>query len=79
MLGQHTETVTAPEHPAQVDGATDTLRVLFRASHLRDALHTLDGDTVRLQLATATYPVVFTSPEEPGYRHLVMPIRARRS
>ncbi|WP_406692804.1 DNA polymerase III subunit beta [Saccharopolyspora sp. ID03-671] len=79
VLAEHADAGTAPEHPAEVDGATETVRVLFSASYLRDALNTLDGDTFTMQLATATRPVVFTATDAPGYRHLLMPVRPSES
>ncbi|WP_312871832.1 hypothetical protein [Amycolatopsis acididurans] len=71
--------MTAPEHAAEVHGATDTVRVLFSASYLRDALGTLDGDTVTMQLATPTRPVVLTGADWCVYRHLLMPVRPPQS
>ena len=79
VLGEHADAVTAPDHPAEVNGATDTVRVLFTASYLRDAVNSLDGDTLTLHLATVTRPVVFTAADAPGYRHLVMPVRPSKS
>lgn len=79
VLGEHADAVTAPDHPAEVDGATDTVRVLFAASYLRDALNTLDGDTLTMQLATVTRPVLFTATDAPWYRHLLMPVRPSES
>ena len=79
VLGEHADAVTAPDHPAEVNGATDTVRVLFTASYLRDAVNSLDGDTLTLHLATVTLPVVFTAAHAPGYRHLVMPVRPSKS
>ncbi|WP_263247260.1 DNA polymerase III subunit beta [Saccharopolyspora rosea] len=79
VLGEYADAVTAPDHPAEVDGATDTVRVLFTASYLCDAVNSLDGDTLALHLATVTRPVVFTAAHAPGYRHLVMPVRPSKS
>lgn len=79
VVGEHAGAVTAPEHPAEVGGASDTVRLLFSASYLCDALNTLDGDMLTMKLETAARPVVFTSANPPGYRHLVMPIRPSES
>ncbi|QGK70303.1 DNA polymerase III subunit beta [Allosaccharopolyspora coralli] len=75
VLAEHAETVTAPEHPAEVGGVAESVRVLFGARYLRDALSSLAGDTVTLRLDSPNRPVVFTATDTPGYRHLIMPVR----
>jgi DNA polymerase-3 subunit beta len=75
MLGEHTHAVTAPAHPAKVDGASEPMRVLFAAPYLRDALSAIDGDIVLFQLAAPTRPVLLTGTDGPTYRHLLMPAR----
>lgn len=79
VLHRHTDAVTAPAHPAAVDGASEPTRVLIAAPYLRDALAAMTGDTARIQLTSPTHPVLFTGADAPAYRHLVMPVRDTRS
>ncbi|MBA0127282.1 DNA polymerase III subunit beta [Haloechinothrix sp. YIM 98757] len=79
VVREHADAVTAPAHPAEVDGLSEPVRVLFTASYLRDALNTLDGDTVTVQLASPTRPVLLTGTDPDTYRHLLMPVRPPRS
>lgn len=75
VLDQDTDAVTAPAYPAEVDGTHDIVRVLFRAQYLRDALSTLDGDTVTVHIASPTRPILLTGTDRCAYRHLLMPHR----
>ncbi|GAA5121387.1 DNA polymerase III subunit beta [Haloechinothrix salitolerans] len=75
VLDQDTDAVTAPAYPAEVDGTHDIVRVLFRAQYLRDALTTLDGDTVTVDIASPTRPILLTGVDRCAYRHLLMPHR----
>lgn len=79
VLGEHADAITAPAHPAEVNGADAPMRVLFSAPYLRDALNAIDGDTVLFQLATPTRPVLLTGADGQAYRHLLMPVRPPKS
>lgn len=75
VLDDDIDAVTAPTYPAEVDGTHDIVRVLFCAQYLRDALTTLDGDTVTVHIASPTRPVLLTGTDRCAYRHLLMPLR----
>lgn len=75
VLDDDTDAVTAPSYPAEVDGTHDIVRVLFCAQYLRDALTTLDGDTVTVHIASPTRPVLLTGVDRCACRHLLMPLR----
>ncbi|MFC6866996.1 hypothetical protein [Haloechinothrix salitolerans] len=76
VLGEHADAVSAPAHAAEVRGAAEPMNVLFNAAYLRDALNTIAGETVTIQLATPTRAVVFTGANEDAYRHLLMLVRS---
>lgn len=75
VLDDDTDAVTAPRHPAEVDGTHDTVRILFCAQYLHDALNTFDSDTVTVHIASPTRPVLLTGTDRCAYRHLLMPLR----
>lgn len=54
----------------------EPLTIVFNYRFLLDALGTLSGDTVRLELTTPAQPAVVKSRGDPGLTALVMPIRA---
>lgn len=74
LLAEHTDLVSAPCQGADIDGFTEGVRLLVDARYLQDALGTL-GDTVMIHVQTPTRPLLFTSPDIPGFRHLLMPVR----
>ncbi len=84
VLSDHGRTVTAPTLPATTS-TVDSVRFVFNAAYLRDAVATISGDTVVFTAQTdLTKPVMLTPPADigssnPPYRHLIMPIRLHES
>lgn len=51
------------------------LEIAFTPAHLVDFLKTIESQTVEIYLTTAVNPVLFTTPDFPGYSYVVMPTR----
>jgi len=59
--------------PAKVEGEEMTINFNYR--FLEDFLGSIEGDSVVIKLGGATSPAVFTSPKDPDYLHLIMPVK----
>lgn len=67
-LGQGHEEMTA-----EVEG--EPTDIAFNAKYLIDGLDAIDGETVRLGLTGQLSPAVLSSPTEPDYQYVVMPMQ----
>lgn len=50
-------------------------KIALSSSYLLDFLNHLDGDKVDMALVDSVHPAVFRIPKQPGFLHLIMPLR----
>lgn len=50
-------------------------KIALSSSYLLDFLNHIDGDTVDMALVDSVHPAVFRIPKQPGFLHLIMPLR----
>ncbi|MEX1068292.1 MAG: DNA polymerase III subunit beta [Patescibacteria group bacterium] len=50
-------------------------RIAFNSRYVSDALNALFEDEIQLSLNSSLDPVLFTSPKDKNYRHVIMPVR----
>jgi len=61
------------EVPATFDG--NEFKTGFNVKFFTDAIANLDGDDITIQLGEKLQPALLTSPENPGYKIVIMPMR----
>ncbi|MBI2523769.1 DNA polymerase III subunit beta [Candidatus Peregrinibacteria bacterium] len=50
-------------------------KIALSSSYLLDFLNHIDGDKVDMTLVDSVHPAVFRIPKQPGFLHLIMPLR----
>ncbi len=59
----------------EVDYNGDPIEMGFNVTYLIDALSNISQDTVRIELHDGAASALFTIPEKPGFKYVVMPMR----
>jgi DNA polymerase-3 subunit beta len=59
----------------EVDYNGDAIEIGFNVTYLIDALANISQDTLRLELQDSAASALFTLPETPGFKYVVMPMR----
>jgi DNA polymerase III subunit beta len=59
----------------EIDYAGDAIEIGFNVTYLMDALANMDAEMVRIELQDASASALFTIPDEPGFKYVVMPMR----
>ena len=59
----------------EIDYAGDTIEVGFNVTYLIDALANTSVEMVKLELQDTSSSALFTLPEQPGFKYVVMPMR----
>jgi DNA polymerase-3 subunit beta len=59
----------------EIDYAGDAIEIGFNVTYLMDVLLNLGQEMVRLELQDGSSSALFTVPEQPGFKYVVMPMR----
>ena len=59
----------------EVDYSGDSIEIGFNVTYLIEVLANMNQDMVRLELEDSTASTLFTIPEQPGFKYVVMPMR----
>jgi DNA polymerase III subunit beta len=59
----------------EIDYGGDAIEIGFNVTYLTDALANIGADMVTLELQDSQASVLFTVPEQPGFKYVVMPMR----
>jgi DNA polymerase III subunit beta len=59
----------------EVDYAGDAIEIGFNVTYLIDVLANMSAEMVRLELQDSSASALFTVPEQPGFKYVVMPMR----
>jgi DNA polymerase-3 subunit beta len=59
----------------EVDYNGDTIEIGFNVTYLIDALANTNAEMVKLELQDTSSSALFTLPEQPGFKYVVMPMR----
>jgi DNA polymerase-3 subunit beta len=59
----------------EVDYNGDSIEIGFNVTYLMDALANMDSEMVKLELQDTAASALFTMPDEPGFKYVVMPMR----
>ena len=59
----------------EIDYAGDTIEIGFNVTYLIDALTNTNAEMVKLELQDTSSSALFTLPEQPGFKYVVMPMR----
>ena len=59
----------------EIDYAGDTIEIGFNVTYLIDALANSNAEMVKLELQDTSSSALFTLPEQPGFKYVVMPMR----
>jgi DNA polymerase-3 subunit beta len=59
----------------EVDYNGDAIEIGFNVTYLIDALGNIQPDMVKLELQDSSASALFTVPEQPGFKYVVMPMR----
>jgi DNA polymerase-3 subunit beta len=59
----------------EVDYAGDAIEIGFNVTYLMDALANMDAEMVKLELQDSAASALFTVPDDPGFKYVVMPMR----
>lgn len=51
-------------------------QVVLNVRYLLEALNTFEGQTINFRFSGSIAPCVLSSPEDPGYQHIVMPLKS---
>ncbi|MBP9738720.1 DNA polymerase III subunit beta [Candidatus Saccharibacteria bacterium] len=68
QVGDNTSSITG-----KISGSGE---VVVNVRYLTDALNCFEGDTVTFRFSGAISPCVLTSETQPGYQHIVMPLKS---
>jgi len=60
---------------AKVDGQGEKLEIAYNYRFLEDFLAGVEGEEVVMNFTNTASPGVFLDPADPGYLHLIMPVR----
>ena len=63
------------ESTISTEGEGKENKIALSSSYLLDFLNHIDGDTVDMTLVDSVHPAVFRIPKQPGFLHLIMPLR----
>ena len=69
-MGEAIETIDIP-----TEGTDSPFITGFNTEYLLDALETMPGQQCRIQMNDPLSPCLLTTPECPGYKHIVMPLK----
>jgi DNA polymerase III subunit beta len=59
----------------EIDYAGDAIEIGFNVTYLTDALANMSQEMVRIELQDGAASALFTVPDEPGFKYVVMPMR----
>ena len=59
----------------EVDYEGDAIEIGFNVTYLVDALANMGGEMVKIELQDTAASALFTLPDEPGFKYVVMPMR----
>jgi DNA polymerase-3 subunit beta len=59
----------------EIDYGGDTIEIGFNVTYLIDALSNISQETLRIELQDNAASALFTLPETPGFKYVVMPMR----
>jgi DNA polymerase-3 subunit beta len=59
----------------EVDYAGEPIEIGFNVTYLIDALGNITAETVRIELLDGSASALFTVPDQPGFKYVVMPMR----
>jgi DNA polymerase-3 subunit beta len=59
----------------EVDYEGDAIEIGFNVTYLMDALANMDAEMVKLELQDSAASALFTVPDDPGFKYVVMPMR----
>jgi DNA polymerase-3 subunit beta len=59
----------------EIDYAGDTIEIGFNVTYLIDALANSSAEMVKLELQDTSSSALFTLPDQPGFKYVVMPMR----
>ena len=59
----------------EIDYAGDAIEIGFNVTYLIDALANGNGEMVKLELQDTSSSALFTLPDQPGFKYVVMPMR----
>jgi len=59
----------------EIDYGGDTIEIGFNVTYLMDALANIGPEMVKLELQDSQASALFTVPDEPGFKYVVMPMR----
>jgi DNA polymerase III subunit beta len=59
----------------EIDYAGDAIDIGFNVTYLIDALSNMGDEMIRLELQDGNASALFTRPEQPGFKYVVMPMR----
>jgi DNA polymerase-3 subunit beta len=59
----------------EIDYNGDAIEIGFNVTYLMDALANMNGEMVKLELQDTAASALFTLPEQPGFKYVVMPMR----
>jgi DNA polymerase-3 subunit beta len=59
----------------EIDYAGDAIEIGFNVTYLMDALANMNTEMIKLELQDTAASALFTVPEQPGFKYVVMPMR----
>jgi DNA polymerase-3 subunit beta len=59
----------------EIDYNGDAIEIGFNVTYLMDALANMDSEMVKLELQDTAASALFTVPDQPGFKYVVMPMR----
>jgi DNA polymerase-3 subunit beta len=59
----------------EIDYDGDSIEIGFNVTYLIDALGNMSTEMIKLELQDSTLSALFTLPEQPGFKYVVMPMR----
>ena len=59
----------------EIDYNGDAIEIGFNVTYLMDALANMNGEMVKLELQDTAASALFTVPDQPGFKYVVMPMR----
>jgi DNA polymerase-3 subunit beta len=59
----------------EIDYAGDSIEIGFNVTYLMDALANMNTEMIKLELQDTAASALFTVPEQPGFKYVVMPMR----
>ena len=59
----------------EIDYAGDSIEIGFNVTYLMDALANMSSEMIKLELQDTAASALFTVPDQPGFKYVVMPMR----